>query len=539
MLTGAMKITCAVALSLLVWAAAAAQLPSARQEPFVAAGVSYRVALARDRVRTASDLGAIRTLGFNVVRVAASWSDLEPTRGQYRLNDLDSVLELAGSAGLRVIVRLDTALPPAWLLSRYRDGGYVPAVASEKTARARACFDHPGVRADVEAFVSAVVKRVASQAAFQAVDVGSDLDAGFCLCPHTTRRFREWTAVTFGSAQRPSGLLSRDRAAFVTLERRDHLAMLGAATSARGTRLLTTTASMPSLLRAPGGAAGQDDWLMSRVVDRYGAMLGLRNGRARVSPARMAFGLDGVRGAAGAKGWLASHVTDAGAGDLRLWTWAAVSRGARGVVFGEWRGGGANEGGGLVASGEGLDAVAALARVIGRNQALFEPLRPRRARVAIVYDPRADATSVDPGRLYEALFERNIPVDVVHADEFAAGAVGGYALVVSSRESSVEGILRAATESGVAPEVAIAGTTGVVEARFLESADVLMLIGLNHADTPQRVTMTFPPDTQEAIWQNMETGAAVNFIAGADGPTYTHTFAPKDSLVLMIRKSIR
>ena len=119
------------------------------------------------------------------------------------------------------------------------------------------------------------------------------------------------------------------------------------------------------------------------------------------------------------------------------------------------------------------------------------------------------------------------------------GAVGGYALVVSSRESSVEGILRAATESGVAPEVAIAGTTGVVEARFLESADVLMLIGLNHADTPQRVTMTFPPDTQEAIWQNMETGAAVNFIAGADGPTYTHTFAPKDSLALMIRKSIR
>jgi hypothetical protein len=37
----------------------------------------------------------------------------------------------------------------------------------------------------------------------------------------------------------------------------------------------------------------------------------------------------------------------------------------------------------------------------------------------------------------------------------------------------------------------------------------------------------------------METGTAVNFIAGADGPTYTHTFAPKGTLVLMIRKSIR
>jgi hypothetical protein len=89
------------------------------------------------------------------------------------------------------------------------------------------------------------------------------------------------------------------------------------------------------------------------------------------------------------------------------------------------------------------------------------------------------------------------------------------------------------------PSVKISGASAGVETRFLESSDVLMLIGLNHNDTRQRVTMTFPPDTQEAIWQNMETGAAVNFIAGPDGPTYTYTFGAKDALVLMIRKNIR
>jgi hypothetical protein len=340
-------------------------------------------------------------------------------------------------------------------------------------------------------------------------------------------------------ASRPSAERVRDRAAFVAIERRDHLALLGAATSARGTRLLTTTASMLSLLWRPGGAARQDDWLMSRVVDRYGAMVLPQPGRAGITAARLALALEGARGAAGAKGWLASHATDTGAADLRLWTWAAVSRGARGVVFGEWRGVDASDGGGLADAGDRAEAAAALARVIGRNPALFEPLRPRRAGVALVYDPQSDASSAALGRVHEALFARNIPVDVVHVDELAAGAAGGYALVASSRAPGVDGIVRAATEAGVAPEVRIAGATGVVETRFLESADVLMLIGLNHADTPQRVTMTFAPETQEAIWQNMETGAAVNFIAGADGPTYTHTFAPKGTLVLMIRKSIR
>ena len=95
------------------------------------------------------------------------------------------------------------------------------------------------------------------------------------------------------------------------------------------------------------------------------------------------------------------------------------------------------------------------------------------------------------------------------------------------------------TLGGVAPDVRISGGAGVVEARFLESSNALLLIGINHADTPQKVTMRFAPDTAEAIWQNMETGAAVNFVAGPGGPTYTHTFRARDVVVLMIRKELR
>ena len=218
-------------------------------------------------------------------------------------------------------------------------------------------------------------------------------------------------------------------------------------------------------------------------------------------------------------------------------------------------------------------AAGGLARVIGRNPALFAPLRPRPAKVAIVYDPRPQT-----GRrrssggcaavgIHQSLFERNIQVEFIHVDEIAAGTASRYRLVFAPSLATLPGpaadalkaygaaggtlvsgatsaptnqqLVEILSRAGVGPEVRIEGATGPVETRFLESADVLMLIGLNHADTPQRVKMTFTPDTQEAIWQNMETGAAVNFVAGPEGPTYTYSFGPRDALVLMIRKSVR
>jgi hypothetical protein len=82
----------------------------------------------------------------------------------------------------------------------------------------------------------------------------------------------------------------------------------------------------------------------------------------------------------------------------------------------------------------------------------------------------------------------------------------------------------------------IDGGQGDVEAHWLESPDALLLIAVNHAAAPRDVTLTFAPAIPEAIWQNMLTGSAVNFVAGPGGPVYTRTFAAHDVLVLMIRK---
>ena len=85
----------------------------------------------------------------------------------------------------------------------------------------------------------------------------------------------------------------------------------------------------------------------------------------------------------------------------------------------------------------------------------------------------------------------------------------------------------------------IEGGQNTVEAHWLESDDALVLIAVNHAGEPRDVTLTFNLAVPEAIWQNMLTGGAVNFVAGPNGPIYQRRFAAHDVLVLMIRKRLK
>ncbi len=154
-------------------------------------------------------------------------------------------------------------------------------------------------------------------------------------------------------------------------------------------------------------------------------------------------------------------------GDLRVWGWTALLRGARAVSYHAWHDL-VDDGGALTARGR---AAGEFAGVISRNPALFVPLRPRVA-----------------------------PADAGVADVRVAEA-------------------------------------GQVEAGFLESRDALVLMAINHAGAPQRVSMAFAPGTKQEFWQNMETGDMVTFAMVKGAPALTHAFAARDALVLMIRKT--
>ena len=98
---------------------------------------------------------------------------------------------------------------------------------------------------------------------------------------------------------------------------------------------------------------------------------------------------------------------------------------------------------------------------------------------------------------------------------------------------------RVIAAAGVTPEVGLDVTGGLVEARFLESSDALLLLALNYGGWRRKSRSAFAPDVPEAIWQNMETGAAVNFRQGTEGATYTHTLGAGDVMVLVRGKRLR
>ncbi|MEO6213317.1 MAG: hypothetical protein ABIP65_06785 [Vicinamibacterales bacterium] len=115
----------------------------------------------------------------------------------------------------------------------------------------------------------------------------------------------------------------------------------------------------------------------------------------------------------------------------------------------------------------------------------------------------------------------------------ALGEVAG----VVTRNQALFGPLR--PREGPSTGAAVEGGAGGVEVRILESTDAMVIVGLNRADAVQKVTLRFSPEIPEAIWQNIEEGTAVNFVMGKDGPFFAHVFAPRDALVLTIRKKLR
>ena len=120
----------------------------------------------------------------------------------------------------------------------------------------------------------------------------------------------------------------------------------------------------------------------------------------------------------------------------------------------------------------------------------------------------------------------------LHRNRAAFQAAADFADVVT-RNAALFAPLRASPR-----EVRVTPATDVF-ARFVESPAAMVLVAANMKDSTQRVTFSFRSDTPEAIWQNMESGAAVNFVAGTDGPIYVRTFAPADVVVLMIRKQYK
>ena len=469
-------------------------------QPFIPVGVWYgggtvrAPMMARDaaqhRDEWRRDLRQIKALGFNTIKTWVDWASTEPRRGEFQFDALDQLMALADDEGLRVIVQFYTDSAPEWVGRAWPDASFVTD-RGEKIGSQSApgyCIDHRAVRDAMMTFIAAVSARARRHPSLYGFDVWSEphivnwvwfnTSPEFCYCAFTQAKFREWLRHKYGSldalnaawyrtftawdeveAPRYGTILSytdfMDGKTFVADKLRDDLATKADATGARGIVPISSHSDAPAVLLSPlSGYGNPDDWLMSRVVDFYGTSIYPRHASSNApwSAVRLMAALDGIRSAARGHGWWIGELqagqgatgvrvgTPVTADDVRLWGWAALSRGARSISYYAYypmSSGYESNGYGLVelngAITDRARAAGAFAATVAANSALLAGASPLPAQIAIVYDPlayMAGGNTVGPGTTvrnsilgaYRAMYDRNIAVDFVHVDDLAAQA---------------------------------------------------------------------------------------------------------------------
>jgi beta-galactosidase len=488
------------------------------------------------------DLQQIRALGFNAIRCWVDWASGEPEPGRYTFDTLDVLLALAEEVGLKVIVQVYMDSAPDWIGRAHPDAFFVSSngQAIRPESSPGYCMDHEAVRKADLAFYAALATRAGQSRAFLGFDLWSEphvinwanptyiSNPEFCFCDNTQRRFRAWLQRKYGSIDalnaawyrrfsrwddvspnRLSTILSYtdyiDWKAFIVDKLAEDLrARYRAVKDAAPHVLAVSHAAGVGLFGSPHWWEGQsDDWAMAAQVDYYGTSFYPKHSafvdrdvpwRAALLDFTRSFGYDeGRRGfwigeLQGGFGTIALNVSPTVTpGDLRVWTWSAIARGAKGIAYYAWypMSTGYESGGfGLIRLDGTLTersrVAGGIARTVDAHGPLFLEARPPRARVAIVYTPlvhfvggrqRATAYGGPQGEvagiehdsllgIHRALFPTNVPVDYVHADRVTAQSLAGYKLLFLPYPPMLPERL-----GGVLREYVSAGGALVVEAR--------------------------------------------------------------------------
>jgi beta-galactosidase len=453
-----------------------------------------------------ADLIQIRDLGFNCVRTWIAWAQCEPREGEFRFDNLTLLCELAEEVGLRVFLQVYAESTPMWLEERFPEAAFVTqsneALRSQSVPGL--CTDHPGVQEAMLAFYRAAAEVVRGYPNFHGWDLWSEPhivnwtilshvpNVQFCHCDSTQRRFRNWLRVRYESLERLGEAWGRvypswdrvrapqfgtiltytdflDWKAFVFEKMAEDLRVRAEAVRAVDPdHVITSHAAVPSGMTSPlsewGGYGATDDFLMARAVDRYGLSLYPKHSfpDRHWEDWKIDFALNFAHSANRRNGGFVVGELQAGHGtlgivvgdpvtaeDTRQWMWSCIARGARAVnIFSHHPMTSGYEAGGyglIHPDGrltERAEEAGRIARVVTRRMGTFTASRPRRAEVAIVYNPLAQLVggeqscapiSLHPDSLigYQRVFaRRGLPVDLIHRIHLERGDLSGYRLLI-------------------------------------------------------------------------------------------------------------
>lgn len=431
------------------------------------------------------DLDGICDLGCSMVRIGDfAWDRFEPREGEYDFSFFDEVVARVKARGLKVLLGVPTATMPRWLALAHPEVMRQRADGTREPYGGRRgyCLNAPRYRERAVALARAMAAHYKDESAIAAWQVDNELGhegSDVCWCDTCRREFvryledryedihelnRRWGTgfwtQTYGgfeeiplpqrgdTPQNPALRLEWER--FRARSAEGYLkelteAVKGAAP--RATVLHDFSASLWGKRIDPFAIAAGLDAAAYNHYPVWGAQA------EAMSPAETAFALDTARGLKGGSFWITEALIGAQGhdylsvsprpGEAALWAAQAMAHGCSNLLFFRYRG--YHKGAEQFCFGV-LDADGERRRKFYEVQDFFARLKPYEAvfaaplhgRAALVFDydsaaawrvqPQSDAMDYEREAkgLYEPLWRRNLPVDVIPSDR----DLSPYALVL-------------------------------------------------------------------------------------------------------------
>jgi beta-galactosidase len=429
------------------------------------------------------DIELMKRAGVNLVTVGVfSWAKLQPSPDTFTFGWLDRVLDLLHRSEILVDLATATASPPPWLARLHPESLPVNAEGMRQSpgARQQYCPNSTAYREFAGRLVRQLATRYSQHPALAMWHLNNEVGAhiGACYCEQCAAQFRAWlqqkyktldvlnehwgTAVWSQTYQQWEEILPPRLAPAACnpaqqLDYRRFMSdsLLGCLRSEKSV-LSEITPDIPVTTNFSGEhgllkAANYFEW--ARHVD-FVAFNSYPD-PLEADPADIAFSYDLQRGLGGGKPWLLMEQPPSQGnwrscnavkrpGQMRLWSYQALAHGADGVMFFQWRA--ARSGAEKFHSGM-LPHGGTKTRTFREVEQLGSELKKlsaicggtTRADVALVLDwENMWAIEMDsrPARInyselvrsyYRALFEPDVPIDIVSPDANLAG----YKLVVA------------------------------------------------------------------------------------------------------------
>ncbi|HEV2028321.1 MAG TPA: beta-galactosidase [Candidatus Dormibacteraeota bacterium] len=152
------------------------------------------------------DVRLMREAGVNLVSLAIfSWSRLQPREDAWDFDWLDRVMNLLHEGGIRVDLATATASPPPWLSHAHPE--MLPVLADGTRlwhgARQHYCPSSPVYRSASERLVEAIATRYANHPALAMWHVGNEFGChvAACWCDVSAAAFRAWLGKRYGTIE--------------------------------------------------------------------------------------------------------------------------------------------------------------------------------------------------------------------------------------------------------------------------------------------------------------------------------------------------